>query len=72
MGRFSPSASAFVSFILAALFKTYRFSPCKMTLRGGDYHVNHPTFVHLMDKDGRHVWFNHRAPSAAAEIRSYL
>jgi hypothetical protein len=41
-------------------------------LRNGDYHVNHPTWVHLMDKDGRHIWFNHRAPNAAAELRTYL
>jgi cytochrome oxidase Cu insertion factor (SCO1/SenC/PrrC family) len=44
-----------------------------MPIRGGDYAVNHPTTVFLMDKDGRNVeWFNYRAANAAAEVRKYL
>ena len=47
----------------------YRFSADKLPLSNGDYQVNHPTWVHLMDQDGRHVWFN---PNAMAELRTYL
>ena len=60
---------------LAAVAKEYRVYYKKVPLDGGDYTMDHPAIVYLMDKDGHFVSpfsLKRKPEESAAELRKYL